>query len=106
MALVLIHFAAPWEMTDEKTGKVQRGFSLQYITPYTETREGAIGYRGIKTSVRDEKVFSQLAALPLPVMAELDYEMKPDKDGKPVAVVSGVRNVRPVQLFKPVPATA
>lgn len=98
---VLIHFAAPWELTDEKTGKQLRGWSLQFISPYTETRDGALGYRGTKTSIRDEKVFADLGKLELPVMAELMLEAKPDKDGKLTATVCGVKNARPVKLFQP-----
>jgi len=104
--VVLIHFAAPWELTDEKTGRVLRGWSLQFISPYSETRDGALGYRGTKTSIRDESCFVELAKLTLPVMAELVLEAKPDKDGKLTATVVGIKNPRPVQLFKPAQAAA
>lgn len=103
---VLIHFAAPWELIDEKTQKTLRGWSLQFISPYTETRDGAIGFRGTKTSIRDESVFADLARLQLPVMAELILEAKPDKDGKLTAQVAGVKNARPVKLFEPISKAA
>lgn len=101
MQNVLIHYAAPWEMEDEKTGRKTSGFSLQFITPYTETREGAIGFRGTKTSIRDEAVFSKLKKLPFPVVGDLVLEAKPGADGKLTAVVVDVVNARAVQLFKP-----
>jgi len=97
---VLIHFAAPWEMEDEKTGKTMRGFSLQFVSPYTETREGAVGFRGTKTSIRDEQVFNAVRKH-VPCMGDLVLEAKPGADGKLTAVVVGINNVRPVALFKP-----
>lgn len=104
MENVLLHFVAPWEMQDEKTGRTMRGFSLQFISPYNETREGALGYRSTKTSVRDEAVYESLRKLPLPVMCELALEARPGADGKLTAVVSGVKNVKAVRLFQAVPA--
>lgn len=97
---VLIHFAAPWEIEDEKTGKTMRGYSLQFVTPYTETREGAVGFRGTKTSIRDEAVFESIRKL-VPCMADLVLEAKPGADGKLTAVVAGIQNAKPVALFKP-----
>lgn len=106
MQNVLLHFIAPWEMTDEKTGRQMRGFSLQFITPYSETREGACGYRSTKTSIRDEAVYQAISKLPLPVMVDLQLEAKPGADGKLTAVVAGVSNPRAVKLFAPVAPAA
>lgn len=105
MQNVLIHFAAPWEMQDDKTGKTNRGYSLQFITPYTETRDGAVGLRSTKTSIRDEEIYRQLVKLGLPVMADLILEAKPGADGKLTAVVAGVANAKRVNIF-PTGATA
>lgn len=100
MQNVLLHFAAPWEMTDETTGKVSRGFSLQFITPYTETRQGAAGLQSIKTSIRDEEVFNSLRKH-VPCMCDLQIEAKPGAGGKLSAVVVGMSNPRAVKLFAP-----
>jgi hypothetical protein len=101
MKNVLIHYAAPWVMTDEKTGKVNSGYSLQFITPYTETREGAVGYRGTKTSIRDQAVFEKISKLQFPIIGDLELEAKPGADGKLTAVVIDIKNAKPVALFKP-----
>lgn len=102
---VLVHFAAPWEMDDERNpGQKRRGFSLQFITPYEEGREGALGFRGTKTSVSDEAVYVALRKVGLPCMAELEFGVKPGADGKLAAVVTGVSKAQPVKLFQPVAA--
>lgn len=101
---VLVHFAAPWEMTDERTGQVNKGFSLQFITQYTETREGAAGFRSTKTSIRDAAIFNKIAKAGVPCIANLVLEAKPGADGKLTAVVVDIVNPRPVNLFGVKPA--
>lgn len=100
MQNVLLHYACPWEMEDERNpGTFNRGFSLQFVSPYQENRKGAVGFRGTKTSIRDEAVYETLKKLPFPVMADLILEAKPGPDGKLTAVVVGVSNVKPINLF-------
>ncbi len=96
----LVHFAAPWEMTDESTGKHSRGFSLQFLTMYNETRDGSVGIQSIKTSIRDEEVFNAIRKH-IPCMCELVIEAKPGVQGKLSAVVTGMLSPRPVKLFAP-----
>lgn len=98
MQKALVHFAAPWEMTDENTGKVTRGFSLQFITPYSETRDGSAGLQSIRTSIRDEQVFAAIRPH-VPCMCTLEIEAKPGAQGKLAAVVVGISDVKSVKLF-------
>jgi hypothetical protein len=58
-----------------------------------------VGYRGTKTSIRDEAVFKALCKVGIPCIADLVLEAKPGADGKLSAVVVGVANPRPINMF-------
>lgn len=99
---VLIHYAAPWEMQDERTGEIRKGFSIQFVPSYFEEKRGVVGHKGTKTSVRDEEVYKEICKHVRPgvaVLCDLVLEAKPGPDGKMSAVVSGILNPKPVQIF-------
>lgn len=99
MEQVLILSADKWEFTDEKTGELRKGVTLQYITDYREDSEKEMGFKPIKASV-SENVFDVVKKSGAPAMYKLDVRTRPGKEGKPTATIVGIQFVKPVKLFE------
>lgn len=99
METVLIISADKWNMTDEKTGELRNGVTLQYVNDYREDTDTSVGFKPIKTSVSDA-VFDVIKKSGAPAMYKLDTRSRPGKDGKPTLSVISAQFVKPVKIFE------
>ncbi len=90
---IIILFANPWSLTDERTGKQRSGVSIQYmmgdkLTPVNDPN-GSSGYQVIKESIPSEMINSLRA---VPGVYDATIGLQP-RGGKTVAVVKSVKFV-------------
>jgi hypothetical protein len=99
METVLIISADKWQFTDEKTGELRNGATIQYVNDYREDTDVSVGFKPIKTSVNDA-VFDAIKKSGAPAMYRLDSRSRPGKDNKPTLTVVSAQFVKPVKLFE------
>lgn len=87
-----------YEFTDDKTGELRSGATVHAINDYREDTAESAGYKPTKLSIV-EALFKTFRAAQLPALFEVDFTLRPGKDGKAVAVVSGAKHLKSVPLF-------
>ena len=87
---IIILYANPWSLTDERTGQQRSGVSIQYITGESlapvQNQSGSSGYQVCKESISADKI-SQLRAVPGVYDAKMALQAR---GGKNVLSVSDV----------------
>lgn len=99
METVLIISADKWEFTDEKTGELRKGVTLQYISDYREDTDVSVGFKPIKTTVNDA-VFDVVKKNGAPALYRIDTRSRPGADNKPTLTVISAQLVKPVRIFE------
>lgn len=99
METVLIISADKWEFPDEKTGEIRKGATIQYVSDYREDTDDSVGFKPIKTSVKDE-VFDAIKKAGAPAMYSLDVRSRPGKDNKPTLSIVSAKFVKQVKIFE------
>lgn len=82
-AIGIITYSKPWNMTDDRTGQMKQGVSIEYLacdklTPVIND-DGSRGVRHCKESISTELLTKIIA---VPGMYKLDWGMKPGSKGK------------------------
>lgn len=89
----LVLSADPWEMQDDRTGEIRKGYSLWYLNSY---RESEMGQKPTKVSV-DLALLAQVRGK-LPGVFELEYGSRPGSQNKATLTVVGMRQLASVDL--------
>lgn len=88
----------PWEMVDEKTGVINKGFSVWFVTAYREDDGKALGLKPAKVSCTQE-IYDQIKSSKLPALAQLQVGMRPGAQNKAAPTIVGVTVLKAVDLF-------
>jgi hypothetical protein len=99
METVLIISADKWKLTDEKTGEIRSGVTIQYVNDYREDSDVSVGFKPIKAPA-NESVFETIKKSGAPAMYRLDMRTRPGKDGKPTLTIVRVDFVKQVKIFE------
>lgn len=99
MEKVLIISADKWKLTDEKTGELRSGVTVQYINDYREDTDLSLGLKPTKAPASPE-VFDIIKKGGAPGMYRLDMKTRPGKDGKPTLTIAHVELINPVKIFE------
>jgi len=90
---IIILYANPWSLTDERTGQQRTGVSIQYINGESLTPvsgpNGTSGYQVVKQSIPADKL-SSLRAVPGVYDATLTFQ---PRGGQQIVVVSDLKFV-------------
>lgn len=95
----LILSADTWEMVDEKTGRTNSGVTVWFINDYREDTNEALGFKPSKISATHEQ-FAKLKQHGLPALFDMNIGTKPGAQGKISVVLTDVKFVKAVELFK------
>lgn len=87
-----------WEMPDEKTGEIRKGFSVWYINEYREDSATQIGLKPTKISATAE-IFEVLKTGKLPALFDLDFASRPGAGGKATLTLVRVKHIKDIELF-------
>lgn len=99
METVLILSADKWNFSDEKTGEIRNGVTLQYVNDYREDSATEVGFKPIKVSANPE-IFDTVRKNGAPALYKLDMKTRPGKEGKPTLTIVKVEFVKEVEIFK------
>jgi hypothetical protein len=99
METVLIISADKWKMTDEKTGELRSGVTIQYVNDYREDSDVSVGFKPIKAPANDD-VFEAIKKSGAPAMYRLDTRTRPGALGKPTLTVVRAEFVKQVKIFE------
>ena len=76
METALVLSADRYEFTDEKTGELRRGVTLQYVTEYREDTQTSVGFKPIKAPATPE-VFEAVKKGGAPAVYRLHSRTRP-----------------------------
>jgi hypothetical protein len=98
METALVLSADHYEFTDEKTGDVRRGVTVQYITDYREDTPRSVGYKPIKAPAASD-VFDAIKKNGAPALYHLTTKTRPGKEGKPALTVVKADLIKSLSIF-------
>lgn len=98
MERTLVLSADPWEMADERTGVINKGFSVWFVSDYRQDDGKALGLKPAKISCTQD-IYDQIKGNKLPALAELQVGMRPGAQNKAAPTIVGIKVVRAVDLF-------
>lgn len=98
MERTLVLSADKWRMTDEKTGEIREGVSVQYVTDYRDESASAVGYRPLKVQAIAE-VFEAIKKGGAPGLYDLDMRTRPGREGQTTVMAVRASHIRKVSLF-------
>jgi hypothetical protein len=99
MELVLVLSVDRYEFTDERTGEIRKGVTLQYVNDYREDRPTSLGFKPIKASANDE-VFDTIKKSGAPGLYKLHSRTRPGKEGKPTLTIVKAEHVKNMKIFE------
>lgn len=99
MEKALVISADRYEFTDEKTGEIRKGVTVNYINDYREDTEMSVGLKPTKISANAE-VFDAIRAGTAPALYELDFRTRPGKEGKPTLQLVKATLVKTIDVFE------
>lgn len=86
-----------YEFTDDK-GQLRTGATVWAINEYREDTAESAGAKPTKLSIVED-LFKTFRAAQLPALFDVEFTLRPGKDGKPTAVVSNAKHLKSVPLF-------
>lgn len=92
-----------YEFTDERTKELKSGATVWAINDYREDTAESAGFKPSKMSIVEE-LFKTFRAADLPAFFDVSFTLRPGKDNKPTATISGAKLVKSVPLFDKVKA--
>lgn len=98
MDTVLVLSADKWEMTDEKTGVIRNGVTIQYVNDYRENDERSVGLKPTKAPASLE-VFESIRKGGAPALYRLDFRTRPGKESKPTLTVIKAEIGKAIKIF-------
>jgi hypothetical protein len=97
MDRALVLSADYWEMPDEKTGEVIKGWSCWYVNDYREDSKHSMGCKPTRITL-SEKLVEKLRGVELPALCDIGFGSRPGQAGKAQLTLTTLEVVRPFSL--------
>jgi hypothetical protein len=101
---VLVTSADVWELTDEKTGEFKQGLSIWYLNEYRTDTSSSFGFKPTKVSAVRELIGQ--VQNKLPGFFDMEFGSRPGEHGKATLTLTGLKFVKPVDLFSSISSSS
>jgi len=99
MEQFLVLSADFYEIPDEKTGATNTICKAYAINDYREDSDTSKGFKPLNFTINYDQ-FKELKKNALPAMYEIGVSTRPGAQGKPAVVVSTLKFIKAVEVFK------
>lgn len=95
----LVLSADRWEMKDEVTAEVRKGWSVWYVNDYRLDDSMSFGFKPSKISITDD-LADDLRKVKLPAVCDLDFGSRPGAGGKATLTITSFKVINSVDFDK------